>query len=194
MEERQATGVAMGSGLSCTTDLAEAGTYVVQGLVRKCAFQTPSQALGAPAVHWAAVVRSKDKPCAQFFMDCSAFCPTPHPPTSVRKQMAMMLTACILNRISPFLVTRILANSPAGAISIRHGFHGPNLAPATACAAGALLLLRQEGVHSRCSSSQKGTPVQSLRNDTASLRGSYVARIPTCPLEATPIPSMPSIA
>ena len=25
-------------------------------------------------------------------------------------------------RISPFLVTRILANSPAGAVSIRHGF------------------------------------------------------------------------
>ena len=37
MEERQASGVAMGSGLSCTTELAEAGTYVVQGLVRKCA-------------------------------------------------------------------------------------------------------------------------------------------------------------
>lgn len=40
-------------------------------------------------------------------------------------------------RISPFLVTRILANSPAGAVSIRHGFQGPNRAAATACAAGA---------------------------------------------------------
>ncbi|BDA48663.1 3-oxoacyl-[acyl-carrier-protein] synthase, mitochondrial [Coccomyxa sp. Obi] len=72
--EHRATGVAIGSGLSCTTDLAEAGVYVSQGLIRK---------------------------------------------------------------ISPFLVTRILANSPAGAVSIRHGFQGPNRAPATACAAGA---------------------------------------------------------
>ena len=40
-------------------------------------------------------------------------------------------------RISPFLVTRILANSPAGAVSIRHGLRGPNRAVATACAAGA---------------------------------------------------------
>ena len=37
MEEREATGVAMGSGLSCTTELAQAGTYVIQGLVRKWA-------------------------------------------------------------------------------------------------------------------------------------------------------------
>ena len=42
-----------------------------------------------------------------------------------------------MRRISPFLVTRILANSPAGAVSIRHGFQGPGRAPATACAAGA---------------------------------------------------------
>lgn len=42
-----------------------------------------------------------------------------------------------LHRISPFLVTRILANSPAGAVSIRHGLQGPNHAAATACAAGA---------------------------------------------------------
>lgn len=40
-------------------------------------------------------------------------------------------------RISPFLVTRILANSPAGAVSIRHRLRGPNRAAATACAAGA---------------------------------------------------------
>jgi len=42
-----------------------------------------------------------------------------------------------LCRISPFLVTRILANSPAGAVSIRHSFQGPQRAVATACAAGA---------------------------------------------------------
>ena len=40
-------------------------------------------------------------------------------------------------RISPFLVTRILTNSPAGAVSIRHRLRGPNRAAATACAAGA---------------------------------------------------------
>ena len=34
-------------------------------------------------------------------------------------------------------MTRILANSPAGAVSIRHGLRGPNRAAATACAAGA---------------------------------------------------------
>lgn len=33
--EHRATGVAIGSGLSCTTDLAEAGVYVSQGLIRK---------------------------------------------------------------------------------------------------------------------------------------------------------------
>lgn len=34
-------------------------------------------------------------------------------------------------------MTRILANSPAGAVSIRHRLRGPNRAAATACAAGA---------------------------------------------------------
>ena len=42
-----------------------------------------------------------------------------------------------LRRISPFLVTRILANSPAGAVSMRHQLKGPSRAAATACAAGA---------------------------------------------------------
>ncbi|CAK0739923.1 hypothetical protein CVIRNUC_001210 [Coccomyxa viridis] len=72
--ERQASGVSIGSGLSCTSELAEAGSFVLQGLVRK---------------------------------------------------------------ISPFLVTRILANSPAGAVSMRHKLKGPSRAAATACAAGA---------------------------------------------------------
>ena len=35
--ERQATGVSIGSGLSCTSELAEAGSFALQGLVRKCA-------------------------------------------------------------------------------------------------------------------------------------------------------------
>ena len=35
--EHCATGVAIGSGLSCTTELAEAGVHVTQGAVRKCA-------------------------------------------------------------------------------------------------------------------------------------------------------------
>ena len=33
--ERQACGVSIGSGLSCTTELAEAGSFALQGLVRK---------------------------------------------------------------------------------------------------------------------------------------------------------------
>jgi hypothetical protein len=35
--EHQATGVAIGSGLSCTTDLSDASVYALQGLGRKCA-------------------------------------------------------------------------------------------------------------------------------------------------------------
>jgi len=33
--ERQASGVSIGSGLSCTSELAEAGAFALQGLVRK---------------------------------------------------------------------------------------------------------------------------------------------------------------
>ena len=33
--ERQASGVSIGSGLSCTSELAEAGSFALQGLVRK---------------------------------------------------------------------------------------------------------------------------------------------------------------
>lgn len=40
-------------------------------------------------------------------------------------------------RVSPFLVPRILPNTPSGLVSLRHGLRGPTLAPATACAAGA---------------------------------------------------------
>ena len=48
----------------------------------------------------------------------------------------VFMESCVC-RISPFLVTRILTNSPAGAVSIRHRLRGPNRAAATACAAGA---------------------------------------------------------
>ena len=42
-----------------------------------------------------------------------------------------------LRRISPYFVPRILANAGAGRISMDHGFRGPNLAAATACATSA---------------------------------------------------------
>ena len=42
-----------------------------------------------------------------------------------------------VRRVSPYTVPRMLTNMAAGAISIRHQLQGPNLAPATACAAGA---------------------------------------------------------
>lgn len=40
-------------------------------------------------------------------------------------------------RISPFLVPRLLPNTPAGLIALRHKLRGAVLTPATACAAGA---------------------------------------------------------
>jgi len=39
-------------------------------------------------------------------------------------------------RVSPFFIPMILADSPAAIISIAHGLRGPNMAIATACAAG----------------------------------------------------------
>ena len=42
-----------------------------------------------------------------------------------------------LRRLSPYFVPRILANAGAGRISMDHGFRGPNLAAATACATSA---------------------------------------------------------
>ena len=40
------------------------------------------------------------------------------------------------NRVSPFFMPKMLADSPAAIISITHGFRGPNMAVVTACAAG----------------------------------------------------------
>lgn len=40
-------------------------------------------------------------------------------------------------RVSPFLVPRLLPNTPAGLVALRHALRGPVLAPSTACAAGA---------------------------------------------------------
>ena len=40
------------------------------------------------------------------------------------------------NRISPFFVPMMLADTPAASISITHGLRGPNMSVATACATG----------------------------------------------------------
>lgn len=47
------------------------------------------------------------------------------------------LAAGKYRRVSPFLVPRLLPNTPAGLIALRHRLRGPVLSPATACAAGA---------------------------------------------------------
>ena len=41
------------------------------------------------------------------------------------------------NRVTPFLVPKLMVNACAGNISIQFGLKGPNSAPATACASGA---------------------------------------------------------
>ena len=61
--ERQASGVSIGSGLSCTSELAEAGSFVLQGLVRKCAPCLPLALLYAPC-HAVLGHASWPSPCA----------------------------------------------------------------------------------------------------------------------------------
>ena len=40
-------------------------------------------------------------------------------------------------RFSPFLITKMIVNMPAGLVSIKHGFRGPNFATVSACASSA---------------------------------------------------------
>ena len=40
-------------------------------------------------------------------------------------------------RVSPFLITKMIANMPGGVISIKYGFRGPNFATVSACASSA---------------------------------------------------------
>ncbi|MDP7034468.1 MAG: beta-ketoacyl-ACP synthase II [Planctomycetota bacterium] len=41
------------------------------------------------------------------------------------------------DRVSPFLIPKLMVNAVSGEISIRHGFRGPNFVTASACASGA---------------------------------------------------------
>lgn len=60
-------------------------------------------------------------------------------------QAGAQLSAGRPRRVSPFLVPRVLLNTPAGLIAQTHNLRGPNTAPATACAAGAHAVA--EGLH-----------------------------------------------
>ena len=40
-------------------------------------------------------------------------------------------------RFSPFLITKMIVNMPAGVVSIKHGFRGPNFSTVSACASSA---------------------------------------------------------
>ena len=57
-------------------------------------------------------------------------------PQSKPCRAARAAATCPVHRLGPMFVPKVLGNMAAGAVSIRHGLRGPNLAPATACAAG----------------------------------------------------------
>ena len=57
--------------------------------------------------------------------------------TSEFTDAALLLGEGRLRRLSPFFIPKVLVNMPAGLVSIRHGFQGPNHAASTACASGA---------------------------------------------------------
>jgi 3-oxoacyl-[acyl-carrier-protein] synthase II len=59
--------------------------------------------------------------------------------SSVREivQAATLVSESGIRRLSPHFVPKVLANSAAGRLSLEYNLGGPNLAPSTACAAGA---------------------------------------------------------
>lgn len=52
-------------------------------------------------------------------------------------EAGILLSQGKLRRLNPFFVPKILVNMAAGAVSIHHGFQGPNHAASTACTTGA---------------------------------------------------------
>lgn len=71
------------------------------------------------------------------------------------------------HRVGPLLVPMMMPNATAGLIALRHGFRGPSLAVATACASGANSI--GEGVHM----------IRSGRADVVVAGGSEAAITPT---------------
>jgi 3-oxoacyl-[acyl-carrier-protein] synthase II len=146
---------ASAAAAASTVDLA-AGRFVVMRVPPLDASQPPPPMLGRdvpPFVHYALVSAAaalQDAGFAPRLDDAAAA----RAGTSIGVGMAHVadllhaaqrLAAGKPRRISPFLVPRVLLNTPAGLVAQTHNLQGPNTAPATACAAGAHAVI--EGFH-----------------------------------------------
>jgi len=60
---------------------------------------------------------------------------------SIQEEIAAFVKEGMIPRFSPFFVPKMIANMPAGHISIKYGFKGPNFTTVSACASAANALI-----------------------------------------------------